>query len=166
MEFLPAFIHHYHTLSGVKHEQTNIQYRSDLDEGEFEELLRRNLPRDLALQRTTVGVHRDDFLFLLNGNEVKRYGSQGQQKSFLIALKLAEFQCIAETKKFKPLLLLDDIFDKLDNDRIHKVLQMVADGQFGQLFITDARPDRCMEIVKDMSLEAGVTHIENGTFMR
>ncbi len=165
-EFLPAFVKHYQNLSGAKHEEMNIQYRSDLDGADFEALLQKNLSRDLALQRTTVGIHRDEFLFLLNENEVKRYGSQGQQKSFLIALKLAEFQCLADKKKFKPLLLLDDIFDKLDDNRIRKVLQFVAEGLFGQLFITDARPDRCKEIVKEMKLEAGIVNIENGTFIR
>jgi len=104
---------------------------------------RQDIARDVMLQRTTTGIHKDDFLFLLNNNEVKRFGSQGQQKSFLIGLKLAEFQCIAEKKKFKPLLLLDDIFDKLDDHRIRKIMQFVADGMFGQLFITDARPARC-----------------------
>lgn len=163
-EFLPAFMKYYQNLSGTKQEAMNIQYRSDLEGADFEELLQKNLARDLALQRTTIGIHRDDFLFLLNDNEVKRYGSQGQQKSFLIALKLAEFQAIAEKKKFKPLLLLDDIFDKLDDLRIRKTLQFVAEGMFGQLFISDARPDRCKGVLKEMNLKADIWHIENGKF--
>ncbi|MGC4020681.1 MAG: hypothetical protein QM734_01420 [Cyclobacteriaceae bacterium] len=105
------------------------------------------------------------FIFLLNENEVKRYGSQGQQKSFLIALKLAEFQVIAENKKFKPLLLLDDIFDKLDDHRINKILKLVTEGMFGQLFITDARPDRCKEILEAMKLRSNIVRIENGKFI-
>ncbi len=164
-EFLPAFAKHYQNLSGAKEEAMSIQYRSDLDGNDVEELLRKNLQRDLALQRTTTGIHRDDFMFLLNDYEVKRYGSQGQQKSFLIALKLAEFQCIAEKKKFKPLLLLDDIFDKLDDNRIRKIMQFVADGMFGQLFITDARPDRCKVILNEANLKAGIVNIEKGKFI-
>ncbi|GHM99568.1 DNA replication and repair protein RecF [Cytophagales bacterium WSM2-2] len=164
-EYLPAFQTHYQNLSDSGTEEMDIQYRSDLDGVDFGEMLRKNLSRDLALQRTTNGIHRDDFLFLLNGNEVKRFGSQGQQKSFLIGLKLAEFQAIAEKKKFKPLLLLDDIFDKLDDNRISKILKLVTEGMFGQLFITDARPDRCKEVLKEIDLKAGVVMIENGKFV-
>ncbi len=165
-EFLPIFQLHYKNLADSNDEAMNIQYRSDLEGNDFEELLGKNLSRDVMLQRTTTGIHRDDFLFLLNNNEVKRFGSQGQQKSFLIGLKLAEFQCIAERKKFKPLLLLDDIFDKLDDNRIRKIMQFVAEGMFGQLFITDARPARCVELLKEIKLEAGLVNIENGTFVK
>jgi DNA replication and repair protein RecF len=164
-EFIPAFQKHYQNLSDSETEVMDIQYRSDLEGADFDETLRKNLQRDLLLQRTTAGIHRDDFLFLLNGNEVRRYGSQGQQKSFLIALKLAEFQVIAEKKKFKPLLLLDDIFDKLDDNRINKILKLVTEGMFGQLFITDARPDRCKEILQAMKLKAGMVTMENGKFI-
>lgn len=163
-DFVPAFSKHYQNLSKSVGEQMDIDYRSDLDEDNMEDLLQKNLQKDIMLQRTTVGIHRDEFLFLLNKNEVKRYGSQGQQKSFLIALKLAEFQAVAEKKKFKPLLLLDDIFDKLDNQRIRKILEFVADGMFGQLFLTDARPDRCKEILKEVNLKANLVNIENGRF--
>lgn len=165
-EFVPVFQQHYESLADSKDEAMNIQYRSDLEGNDFETLLDKNLHRDIALQRTTVGIHRDDFLFLLNAIEVKRYGSQGQQKSFLIGLKLAEFQCIAQRKDFKPLLLLDDILDKLDDNRIRKIMQFVANGMFGQLFITDARPARCMELIKEVNLKAGIVHIENGNFVQ
>jgi len=165
-EFQPAFQRHYKNLAELREEGMSIQYRSDLEGNDFEELLQKNLSRDVVLQRTTTGIHRDDFLFLLNNNEVKRYGSQGQQKSFLIALKLAEFQCIAEKKTIKPLLLLDDIFDKLDDHRVRKIMQFVADGMFGQLFITDARPANCKGILKEMSLAAEIVNLENGNFIR
>jgi DNA replication and repair protein RecF len=165
-EFIPVFARHYHKLSAEASEDVNIEYHSDLDNTDFANLLQSNLGRDLALQRTTVGIHRDEFLFMLNNNEVKRFGSQGQQKSFLIALKLAEFQSISENKKFKPILLLDDIFDKLDDSRVRKLLQFVKDGMFDQLFITDARPDRCKEILAELKLDADILLIENGTFIR
>ena len=125
-------------------------------------ILKAAIKKDLVIQRTSVGVHRDDFVFLLNGHELKRIGSQGQQKSFLIGLKLAEFQSIETVKKIKPLLLLDDIFDKLDDERIHKLVTLVVDGTFGQLFITDARPDRSRGLFREANVEAELFLIENG----
>jgi len=161
-EFLPIFKRHYHFLAGEAAEDVGITYRSDLATLAFRDLLQRNLQRDLVLQRTSSGIHRDDFLFTLNNAELKRYGSQGQQKSFLIGLKLGEFQCIAERKGFKPLLLLDDIFDKLDDLRIHKLMLLIAKGEFGQLFITDARQGRSREILSEANLRANVFSLENG----
>ena len=161
-EFLPAFKQHYHFLAGDATEEVSITYRSDLETYDFEELLKRNFQRDLISQRTSSGIHRDDFLFTLNNGELKRFGSQGQQKSFLIGLKLAEFQCIAERKGFKPLLLLDDIFDKLDDLRIHKLMLLIAKGEFGQLFITDARHGRSKEILTEAKLKAQLFTVENG----
>jgi DNA replication and repair protein RecF len=162
VEFLPFFKQHYHFLAGEAVEEVNITYRSDLEATDFDELLKKNFQRDMIIQRTSSGIHRDDFLFTLNGGELKRYGSQGQQKSFLIGLKLAEFQSIAERKGFKPLLLLDDIFDKLDDLRIHKLMLLIAQGQFGQLFITDAREGRSKEILSAAKLSAKLFTVENG----
>lgn len=164
VEFLPLFKQHYHFLAGDANEEVSITYRSDLDTADLEELLKRNLQRDIMLQRTSSGIHRDDFLFGLNNGELKRLGSQGQQKSFLIGLKLAEFQSIAEQKGFNPLLLLDDIFDKLDDLRIHKLMLLIAKGYFGQLFITDARQGRSKEILTAANLKAELITIENGKF--
>lgn len=162
LEFLPYFKQHYHFLAGDVREEVNILYRSDLHISDFEELLKKNLQRDIILQRTSSGIHRDDFQFTLNHGELKRFGSQGQQKSFLIGLKLAEFQCIAERKGFKPLLLLDDIFDKLDDLRIHKLMLLIAKGSFGQLFITDARQGRSKEILSVANLKAQLFTVESG----
>ncbi|MCX8492029.1 MAG: DNA replication and repair protein RecF [Cyclobacteriaceae bacterium] len=163
VDFLPFLTNHYEFLS-ESNEEVNIQYYSDLQKADFESLLQSNLQRDILLQRTSSGVHRDDFDFLMNGNELKKFGSQGQQKSFLIALKLAEFQCIAEAKQFKPILLLDDIFDKLDDQRIGKLMRLVSLGTFGQLFLTDARAGRSWEILKEAQIHAQVFIVENGTF--
>lgn len=162
VKFLPLFLTHYRFITGQVAEAVSITYKSDLDAMDFGNLLKRNLSRDLLLQRTTSGIHRDDFLFTLNDHELKRVGSQGQQKSFLIALKLAEFQCIAEGKEIKPLLLLDDIFDKLDDHRIHQLIQLVAQGMFGQLFITDARQGRSRDILKQAGIDAKIFLVENG----
>jgi DNA replication and repair protein RecF len=164
IDFLPFFKKHYQFLIEKANEEVHIQYRSDLDKADFATLLTKNLQRDILLQRTSTGIHRDDFEFLINANELKKFGSQGQQKSFLIALKLAEFQSISEAKQFKPILLLDDIFDKLDDQRIHQLMLLVSQGTFGQLFITDARQGRSQEILKEAKVSAQVFTVENGTF--
>jgi DNA replication and repair protein RecF len=126
--FSPYFQKHYSFLSGNGSESVSIAYRSGTDGQSLSDALSKNLNRDIALQRTTLGAHRDDFVFLLDGFELKRHGSQGQQKSFLVGLKLAEFDVLTASKKFKPILLLDDIFDKLDDDRIARLIGLVESG--------------------------------------
>jgi len=160
--FSPYFQKHYTFLSGSPSESVAIAYRSGTDENSLSDSLQKNLNRDIILQRTTTGVHRDDFLFTLDGFELKRHGSQGQQKSFLIGLKLAEFEVLATHKGFKPLLLLDDIFDKLDDDRISRLIGLVGSGTFGQLFISDARPDRSNELLNHAGIEAEKFLVDNG----
>lgn len=160
-EFTPKFKSHYRFIS-QESEDIEIEYRSDLNQEDFATQLKNHIQRDILLQRTTCGIHRDDFLFLLNKGELKKFGSQGQQKSFLISLKLGEFQTIAEKKGLKPVLLLDDIFDKLDDDRIHHLMKLVAKGMFGQLFITDARSDRSRSILKAAGISAKIFVVENG----
>jgi len=161
-DFIPRLINHYRFLSDNEQEVISVLYRSDLEEMDWSETLKKNLSRDLALQRTTSGIHRDDFLFSLNNNELKRFGSQGQQKSFLIGLKLAEFDSITINKSLKPILLLDDIFDKLDDSRINKLMQLVAKENFGQIFITDARPGRTKVILEQAGITAELFELENG----
>lgn len=162
-DFAPRLIQHYQFLSGEAGEFVSLSYRSELDQDNWADMLRKNLSRDLVLQRTSTGIHRDDFLFFLNGHELKRFGSQGQQKSFLIGLKLAEFQTITDNKGLKPLLLLDDIFDKLDDVRIQKLMSRVANHAFGQIFITDARPSRTKEIIESVGLSSSTFGVESGT---
>jgi DNA replication and repair protein RecF len=161
-EFVPLFKVHYSFIAQESAELVDIQYRSDLDKGDFETLLRSHIHRDILLQRTSVGIHRDEFLFQMNESELRKIGSQGQQKSFLISLKLCEFEVIAENKKLKPILLLDDIFDKLDDLRIRNLMKLVAEGRFGQIFITDARQDRSRQILQEANLAAKVFVVENG----
>lgn len=160
--FLPLFKENYVFLSGGTNEEVDIQYKSDCSGKDFGTLLKNSIRKDIVIQRTSIGIHRDDFVFTLNQFELKRIGSQGQQKSFLIGLKLAEFKSIENVKKVKPLLLLDDIFDKLDDERIHKLVTLVVEGAFGQLFITDARPDRSQGLLKEANVEAELFFIENG----
>ncbi|HVD98534.1 MAG TPA: DNA replication/repair protein RecF [Cytophagaceae bacterium] len=160
-EFTPVFSKHYLNLSEEK-ESPALVYESQLHEKDFEQKFLHNLNKDILLQRTGMGVHKDDYNFMLNGYPVKNYGSQGQQKSFVIALKLAHFDIIKKHKNLKPILLLDDIFDKLDDSRISKLMQMVAEETFGQLFITDARPERTEKIFKQIRAEICIFHIQNG----
>jgi DNA replication and repair protein RecF len=161
-EFLPRLQQQYLFLSDAEGEQVGIDYRSDLHAGDWGKQLEKALSRDLALQRTTLGIHRDDYLFTLQNTEIKRFGSQGQQKSFVIGLKCAEFESLHEHKNLKPLLLLDDIFDKLDDVRIGRLLALVRGGTFGQVFITDARPDRTITLLQQAGVAAQIFRVESG----
>lgn len=162
--FIPEFKKHYSFLTENTGEEAGMSYTSDLEKKPLVQLLKDNWPRDQLMQRTSVGIHRDDFTFLLGGHELKRIGSQGQQKSFLIGLKLAEFRLLANEKGFSPLLLLDDIFDKLDDFRIHQLMRLVCEGAFGQIFITDARAGRSEQILKEAGISAGLFSLENNIF--
>ena len=151
-EFVPVFRNHYQYLSESR-EEVDLIYESELFEENFEYEFAYATKRDLQLQRTTKGVHKDDFVFEINRFALRKFGSQGQQKSFVIALKLAQFDAIQRAAGKKPLLLLDDIFDKLDDMRIHKLLEMISRDTFGQLFITDARPERTRQLLGQLSGE-------------
>lgn len=131
----------YSKISGDK-EKVSLQYKSQLFEYDMGDLLLKNSEKDRILQRTSSGLHRDDLIFEIDGMVVKRFGSQGQQKSFLIALKLAQFDLIAERGKRKPILLIDDLFDKLDLERSGFLLELLNSDSIGQVFITDTDPDR------------------------
>jgi len=162
-EMAPRVIKHYGYLVQGGEEVPGITYVSDMESIDFRQELLNRLDRDMVLGRTTVGVHRDDYRFSLQQYDLKVYGSQGQQKSFLIALKLSEFDCLAEKNGFKPLLLLDDIFDKLDGQRIVQLMKLVAGGLFGQIFITDARPGRSLEALDQAGIKAQRFLVEGGT---
>lgn len=144
-QFLPLFTSSYHYLTGEK-EMAGIHYVSQLSEEPLENILTRNLQKDLVLQYTSAGIHKDDLVLTLNGHPVKRTGSQGQQKSVILALKLAQFHIIREAKGVKPLLLLDDIFDKLDLSRITRLMELVSKETFGQLFLTDTSEDHVRKV--------------------
>jgi DNA replication and repair protein RecF len=152
IEFLPLFKKHYNTLSDAR-EEVEMIYESEVGAENFTQIFRKNRQRDLAAQRTTIGSHKDDFIFEINGFTLRKFGSQGQQKSFVIALKLAQFEMLTKVKGFPPLLLLDDIFDKLDDRRIQQLITMMVDGTFSQVFITDARPERTRQLLGDLGVE-------------
>ncbi|REE79944.1 DNA replication and repair protein RecF [Lutibacter oceani] len=145
--FIPIFKKRYEAISNSK-EQVNMYYKTQLQDEDLLKLFEKNLERDRVLQYTSVGVHKDDLTFEIDGYPVKKFGSQGQQKSFLIALKLAQFDFIKSQSNVKPILLLDDIFDKLDDSRVEQLIGLVNNDYFGQLFISDTHEERTEEVVK------------------
>ena len=116
----------------------------------------------MELQRSLFGTHRDKWNFTINDQELKKFGSQGQQKTFILALQLAQFDLLLNDKGFSPVLLLDDIFDRLDDDRIHKFMELVATNAYEQIFITDARPERTTSILSSLDLDANFVWISEG----
>ena len=146
-DFIPIFNQHHQAITGTA-ENVNLSYQSQLQEQSLDGLLNENLQRDRVLQYTSVGIHKDDLSFDIDEHPIKKFGSQGQQKSFLIALKLAQFEFIKKQSGVLPILLFDDIFDKLDETRVAKIVQMINDKTFGQIFITDTHPERTEAIVK------------------
>ncbi|GGG86486.1 DNA replication and repair protein RecF [Parapedobacter pyrenivorans] len=162
-EFIPEFNKHYQFLTETA-ERVSLVYESQLLGGLFADLLEQQLERDRLLERTTVGIHKDDLLFSIHGDmSLKKFGSQGQQKSFLIALKLAQYSFLHRQKGFKPLLLLDDIFDKLDDKRTRKLMQMVSADDFGQIFLTDTDSGRINRIFEEIGRKVRVFEINDGT---
>jgi DNA replication and repair protein RecF len=158
--FLPVFQQFYSFI--VVDEKADLEYKTELLKMDFPGGLAANRQRDLFLQRTNFGIHRDDYQFMLGPGDLKRLGSQGQQKSFIIALKLAQFEIIKRLKGFKPILLLDDIFDKLDDFRIAKLLELIQKDELGQLFITDARPHRTEDLLREINTSAAIFTVEKG----
>jgi len=150
-ELLPLLTHYYQLLSGGK-ETVGVRYKSTLHDSSMDELLTENESKDRVLQYTSAGTHRDDLVFHLGEHPIKRVGSQGQQKSFLIALKLAQFEITKRHLGMPPLLLLDDIFDKLDEGRVANLLSLVHTEEFGQIFITDTHPERMLELSENLKL--------------
>lgn len=145
--FIPIFKKHHDAITGGA-EQVRLVYESSLHEANLLQLLQENINKDRALQYTSVGIHKDDLLFEIDEFPIKKFGSQGQQKSFLIALKLAQFEFVKKESGENPILLFDDIFDKLDESRVEKIIKMIDDEQFGQLFISDTHPERTENIIK------------------
>ncbi|MDB5030610.1 DNA replication/repair protein RecF [Mucilaginibacter sp.] len=159
--FTTIFNKHYQFLSDDA-EQVELIYESQLLNENFAALLKKNIERDRALERTTAGIHKDDLQFAIHGMPMKKFGSQGQQKSFLIALKLAQYSFLNQQKGFKPLLLLDDIFDKLDDQRVTKLMQMVSNHDFGQVFITDTSDARVKNIFTHMGVPIKLFKVKAG----
>jgi DNA replication and repair protein RecF len=161
-ELIPVF-QEYYTLISTDKESVRLQYRSHLSEGNFAEELLSSVSKDRYLEYTTVGIHKDDLLLEMNDFSVKSLGSQGQQKTYLVALKLAKFDYIKRKAGFSPILLLDDIFDKFDAERVEQIIKLVADKRFGQIFITDTHQSRLKEILSSHKTDYKLFRIaENG----
>ena len=147
--FIPIFKDRYASISNSS-EDVNLTYKSDLFEAELNTILQANIAKDRAIQYTSVGIHKDDLQFKIEDYPIKKFGSQGQQKSFLIALKLAQFDFIKQQSGVPPILLLDDIFDKLDENRVAQIISMVNEDHFGQIFISDTHAERTEDVVKQI----------------
>ena len=155
---LPTIQHFYEIIS-KGNEKVTVIYESNLNEQNFEEILSENLEKDRVLTYTSRGIHKDDLRFEMNGNLIKKFGSQGQQKSFLIALKLAQIKRIKDITNKNPILLLDDIFDKLDDNRVSQLIELVNQQNFGQIFITDTHRERTESVVKRINEESKIFEI-------
>jgi DNA replication and repair protein RecF len=145
-ELIPVFQEYYSLISSGK-ESVKLKYRSHLSEGNFTETLQNSFNKDRYLEYTTIGIHKDDLLLEMDDFLVKSLGSQGQQKSYLVALKLAKFDYIKRKAGFSPILLLDDIFDKFDAERVEQIIRLVGNHRFGQIFITDTHQNRLKDIL-------------------
>ena len=160
-EFNPLFEEYYTFLAG-NNEKVKIIYESQLHKNSFEELLKQSAEKDRITRYTTVGIHKDDLVFTIDGFPVKKFGSQGQQKTFVIAVKLAQFEFTRRIKSFKPILLLDDIFDKLDGNRVKQIIQLVSENNFGQVFITDTQKHRIEKIFNTVEIDHRIFSVCDG----
>ncbi len=159
--FLPIFNYYFEFISGGT-EMVDIVYDSHLQDKGYLQCTSASLEKDLQLRYSSVGVHKDDFIFNLMGYPVKKFGSQGQQKSFAVALKLAQFDFTRKLIQIKPILLFDDIFDKLDPSRVQQIIQLVDNDSFGQVFITDTEPERIKKIFDETAISHKVFGINAG----
>jgi len=159
-ELVPVFQEHYSLISSEK-EKVRLSYRSHLLEGDFGEALQNSITKDRYLEYTTTGIHKDDLLLEMNEHSVKSLGSQGQQKSYLVALKLAKFDYIRRKSGLSPILLLDDIFDKFDAERVEQIIKLVGNQRFGQIFITDTHQSRLHDILASHNTDYKLFRINN-----
>ena len=163
---LRPIVREYYRLVSGGSEEVDITYETELDKAPLDEILAASFEKDRALRYTSAGVQRDDFVFTMNGWPLRRHGSQGQQKSFLVSLKFAQYEIMKKSYGFAPLLLLDDVFDKLDMGRISNLLQMVSGKDFGQIFITDSNKVRMSGIVDGLTQDRAYFETSAGTFKK
>ena len=160
-DFIPIFQKYYTTLSN-NFELVNLNYVSQLNDEPFNDLLTNNLDKDRANHYTNFGIHKDDLEFVIGDLPLKKFGSQGQQKTYLLALKLAQAELIKNISEKKVIFLLDDIFDKLDENRMKQLLNIVGNGNFGQIFITDTSLTRIPEILTQEKITFKAYKIQKG----
>ncbi|MBL4752967.1 MAG: DNA replication/repair protein RecF [Flavobacteriales bacterium] len=159
--FTPIFQKHFEFISQGE-EEVSLAYRSQLNEEHFSTVLAAAMSKDRVLQYSTAGIHRDDLVFTMGEHPIKKLGSQGQRKSFVIALKLAQFDFLRSEKGYAPLLLLDDIFDKLDPSRVKQLMELVSGENYGQIFITHTHEDRLNEVLAEME-DVKVFQVSSGS---
>jgi DNA replication and repair protein RecF len=164
-DIIPVFQKYYSFIS-MENERVGLAHQSDLYNSSFELLLNDNVNRDRALQYTTTGIHKDELLFNIDEYPIKKLGSQGQKKTYLVALKMAQFNFIAEISGMKPILLLDDIFDKLDRNRVEQIIKLVSGDQFGQIFITDTNRSHLDGILKEMASDFRIFNVTSGSIQQ
>jgi DNA replication and repair protein RecF len=160
--YIPIFSQYFSMISGGN-EQVSIVHDSQLKSTGMAELLNKAQEKDRILRYTTAGIHKDDLEFIIQGHPVKKFGSQGQQKSFVIALKLAQYEYIKDLKGYKPVMLLDDIFDKLDDKRVEQLIKLTAENTFGQVFITDTQRARIEHLLNNVHTGHKIYEIVAGT---
>ncbi len=160
-EFQSIFQHYYEVVSGGR-EQVEVTYSSKLDQKPLAQLLEESLQQDSYSCYTNVGIHKDDLEFCLDGHPLKKFGSQGQQKSFVVSIRLAQFEYNYQKIGYKPILLLDDIFDKLDDQRVKKLVRLVGDNHFGQVFITDTQQQRIEQLFDDTNINHKIFEVDSG----
>lgn len=164
-ELLPVVREYYALISGGK-EQVDIEYRSDLRQGDLASILASCREKDSMFKFTTAGIQRDDFLFGMNGYPIRKCGSQGQQKSFLVALKFAQYEIMKSNYGYAPILLLDDFFDKLDMNRVSNLLTLVAGSDFGQIFLSDSNKVRMSGLVEGITQDSSFFEAAGGAFTK
>lgn len=160
-EFIPVFQRYFDFISEGK-ETVSISYTSQLFLRNLDELLAVSVEKDRQARFTTQGIHKDDLELVISGFPLKKFGSQGQQKSFVIAIKLAQFDYTRDIKGFKPVLLFDDIFDKLDDKRVHQIIRLVSENSFGQVFISDTQRSRIEKLFEEVDIEHRIFEIREG----
>ncbi|HPE75981.1 MAG TPA: DNA replication/repair protein RecF [Draconibacterium sp.] len=160
-KLIPVFQRYYSFIS-QDNEKVSLVHESGLYNNDFEELLKESIVKDRAVQFTTQGIHKDDLVFYLGDYPIRKLGSQGQMKTYLVSLKLAQFDFVKEISGLKPILLLDDIFDKLDQFRVEQIVKVVAGEQFGQIFLTDTNREHLDSIIKKMDADFRIFNVDSG----
>lgn len=160
-EFIPVFDEFYKRIS-LSNEKATFDYVSQLNDGNFREILRQTRQRDMALGHTSTGIHRDELEMLLDGFPIKKVGSQGQNKTYFVSMKLAQFHYLLKTGKRRPILLLDDIFDRLDANRVEEIVKLVSSDEFGQIFISDTNRESFDKILSRINNSQHIYSVKNG----
>jgi DNA replication and repair protein RecF len=160
-ELMPIFQYYYDYISSG-HEQVELKYITQAGDRPLSDLMRASHQKDRQLQYTSIGIHRDDLLLELSGYPMKQQGSQGQQKTYLVALKMAQYDFLKKISKVRPLILLDDVFDKLDAERVTRIIKLVSEDHFGQIFITDTNLHHLQEILSGLTVEYRLFQVKDG----